>query len=341
MKVFTALLAALWFPFSALAHHSTNHFDIERRVTLTGTVEEFQYRNPHVYFRVRGTLMGDESDEEQVWEVEGQGIPLLAPRGLRRDSAKPGDTVTLIANPHRDSGRRLMNGLMVTLADGDHIALHSVTPSDIAELTNLDSAVDRVATDISGVWLPRNLGYLQLFQRDDWKLTERAAEMQASFDGTQIPQADCSAVPPPRLTLWPVIHMIEIADDVVMIRSDWMGAERIVHIGGSHPEVAELSILGHAIGRWEDGTLVVDTTHFAEAAAGITLGIGSSERKHLVERLTLDEDRNQLLYEFMLEDPEFLAEPLTGSAYLTYRPDLEPSGVVCDPEVSSRFLSEL
>ncbi len=78
MKAFIALLATLWLSFSALAHHSTNHFDIERRVTLTGTVEQYEYKNPHVYFRVRGILVGEEGGEEQLWEVEGQGIPLLA-----------------------------------------------------------------------------------------------------------------------------------------------------------------------------------------------------------------------------------------------------------------------
>ena len=75
------------------------------------------------------------------------------------------------------------------------------------------------------------------------------------------------------------------------------------------------------------------SAHFSEVAAGITLGIGSSEWKHIVERLILDEDVNQLHYEFVLEDPEYLTGPLTGSAYLTYRPDLEPSGIPCDPEV--------
>jgi len=341
MKLYAALVATFCLPSSAFAHHSTNHFDIERRVTLTGTIEGYQYRNPHVYFRVRGTLVGEENGEEEIWEVEGQGIPLLAPRGLRRDSAKPGDIVTLIANPHRDPRRRLMNGLLVTLADGQRIALHSVTPLDLAELTNLDTAVEQAAADISGVWLPRNMAYMQLFQREDWKLTEKGAAMLRSFDGTQIPQANCVAVPPPRLTLWPVIHVIEVADEVVIIRSDWMGAERAVDIGGSHPAVAEPSILGHSIGRWEDGTLVVDTTQFAEAAAGITLGLGSGVRKHLLERYTLDKERNQLHYEFVLEDPEYLVEPLTGSAYLTYRPDLEPSGVPCDPDISGRFLTEL
>jgi hypothetical protein len=70
------------------------------------------------------------------------------------------------------------------------------------------------------------------------------------------------------------------------------------------------------------------------------LGLGSGEQKHVTERFSLDKDRNQLYYEFVVEDSEYLAEPLTGSAYLTYRPDLEPSGVPCDPEVSSRFLTE-
>jgi hypothetical protein len=334
----TALAASLLLESSALGHHSVNHFATDRWVTLQGRVTEYEYRNPHVFILFSAI---DERGELQEWEVEGQGISLLRPRGLGPDSINPGDVITVIANPHQDSESRLLNGHLVTLEGGQKIALHSVTPPEIAALTDLDRATEDRATSMSGIWLSRDNAYFQLFQREDWKLTERGAAEQDSFDGTQIPQADCRAAPPPRLTLWPVLHRIEISDDLVTIRSDWMGAERTVQIDGSHPEIAEPTILGHSIGQWEDDTLVVDTTHFAEAAAGITLGIGSSEQKHLVERFSLDEDLNQLLYEFVLEDPEYLEEPLTGSAYLVYRPDQEFTGVECDPEVSSRFLDEL
>lgn len=334
----TALAVSLLLESAALAHHSVNHFATDRWVTLQGRVLAYEYKNPHVFIRIRAI---DESGELQDWEVEGQGISLLRPRGLGPDSIEPDDVVTVIANPHRNPNSRLLNGHLVTLQGGERIALHSVTPPEIAALTDLDHATEDLATSISGIWLSRGNAYFQLFQREDWKLTERGAAMEDNFDGTQIPQSDCSAVPPPRLTLWPVLHRIEVTDDSVTIRSDWMEAERLVHIDENHPEVAEPSILGHSIGWWEDDTLVVDTTHFTEAAAGITLGIGSSERKHLVERFSLREDRNQLHYEFVLEDPEYLAEPLAGSAYLTYRPDQELTGETCDPEVSRRFLNEL
>ena len=322
----------------ALAHHSVNHFATDRWVTLQGSVLEYEYRNPHIFVRFNAI---DEFGEVHEWEVEGQGISLLRPRGLGPNSIAPGDVITVIANPHKDTDSRLLNGHLITLESGQRIALHSVTPPEIAALTDLDRSAGVRATNISGTWLSSENAYFQLFQREDWKLTERGAAAQDAFDGTQIPQADCSAPPPPRITLWPVLHEIEISDDLVTIRSDWMGAERTVRLNGSHPETAEPTILGQSVGYWEGDTLVVDTTHFAEAAAGITLGIGSSEQKHLVEKFTLDEDRNQLLYEFVLEDPVFLEESLAGSAYLIYRPDQEFADVECDPENSSRFLEEL
>ena len=322
----------------ALAHHSVNHFATDRWVTLQGSVIEYEYRNPHIFVRFNAI---DEFGELQDWELEGQGISLLRPRGLGPNSIVPGDVITVIANPHQDTNSRLLNGHLITLEGGRRIALHSVTPPEIAALTDLDRTTGVRATNISGTWLSSENAYFQLFQREHWKLTERGAAAQDGFDGTQIPQANCSAPPPPRLMLWPVLHEIDLSDDLVTIRSDWMGAERSVRLNESHPEIAEPTILGHSVGYWEEDTLVVDTTHFAEAAAGITLGIGSSERKHLVEKFSLDEDRNRLLYEFELEDPEFLEESLTGSAYLIYRPDQEFSEVDCDPENSSRFLDEI
>ena len=60
--------------------------------------------------------------------------------------------------------------------------------------------------------------------------------------------------------------------------------------------------------------------------------------RYLVERLSLSADRRHLEYEFTQDIPEFLAKPATFRAIWDHRPDLEPSGVSCDPEVARRTL---
>jgi len=42
-------------------------------------------------------------------------------------------------------------------------------------------------------------------------------------------------------------------------------------------------------------------------------------------------------YEFVLEDPDYLAEPLTYRTQLEYRPDIEPTNLACDLETARRY----
>jgi hypothetical protein len=82
----------------ALAHHSFAMFDSGREVTLTGTVREFQWTNPHSWLQVtvaRGTTTVEYSLE--------LGSPnSMSRRGWRRTTFKPGDRITFAMNPMRD-----------------------------------------------------------------------------------------------------------------------------------------------------------------------------------------------------------------------------------------------
>ena len=57
-----------------------------------------------------------------------------------------------------------------------------------------------------------------------------------------------------------------------------------------------------------------------------------------MERLSLAEDGKGISYNFVLLDPEYLAEPVTATYRWDYQPDLEPSGVACDLESAGRYL---
>jgi hypothetical protein len=61
---------------------------------------------------------------------------------------------------------------------------------------------------------------------------------------------------------------------------------------------------------------------------------------HLVERPTLAQDRRHLEYEFTVDLPSYLDEPAAFRAIWDYRPDLDPSDAVCDPESARRLLRE-
>jgi len=83
---------------SALAHHSAVAYDTTQSVTLTGTVVEWLWANPHcsLSFDVK-----DPSGKVQRWSAETVPPADLLSRGWSRKMFQPGDTVTVSMNPGR------------------------------------------------------------------------------------------------------------------------------------------------------------------------------------------------------------------------------------------------
>jgi hypothetical protein len=97
------LLAGAVLP--ALAHHSfAVFFDDRRSVSVTGVVEEFQFRNPHGLIRLK---VKGEDGSEQVWKAETNSPSILERRGWKRDSLKAGEIITVEGWPARDGSNYL------------------------------------------------------------------------------------------------------------------------------------------------------------------------------------------------------------------------------------------
>ena len=98
----------------ALSHHSAAMFDPEKVVTLSGTVKEFEYTNPHSWLYV---VVRDEKGTDTLWGFEAEGPSSLMRAGIRQNSLRPGDQVTVRARPLRD-GRPAGAWVTVTKSDG-------------------------------------------------------------------------------------------------------------------------------------------------------------------------------------------------------------------------------
>ena len=87
----------------ALAHHSFAMFDAEQTVTLQGTVKEFEWVNPHAWLRV---MVNDEkTGKPALWALELSSPSRLVTMGMRADSVKPGDAVSVTFHPLRNGSR--------------------------------------------------------------------------------------------------------------------------------------------------------------------------------------------------------------------------------------------
>jgi hypothetical protein len=109
----TSLLLVASVP--ALAHHSfAVFFDSERTVTVSGTVEEFQFRNPHGVIRI---AVKKKDGTQETWKAETNSPSILERRGWTRTILKAGDEITIDGWPARD-GSNYMRMRSVKRADG-------------------------------------------------------------------------------------------------------------------------------------------------------------------------------------------------------------------------------
>jgi hypothetical protein len=69
-------------------------------VTLTGTVKEFQYTNPHSWLLVDVKSPTDGS--VTTWGFEAEGPSTLMRNGIRRSDLKPGTEVKVTGHPMKD-----------------------------------------------------------------------------------------------------------------------------------------------------------------------------------------------------------------------------------------------
>jgi hypothetical protein len=98
----TAIVAAT-FTAPAPAHHSFAMFDAQQTVTLQGTVKEFEWVNPHSWLRI---MVDDEkSGKSMLWAVELSSPGRLVTMGMRADSVKAGDAVSVTFHPMKDGTR--------------------------------------------------------------------------------------------------------------------------------------------------------------------------------------------------------------------------------------------
>lgn len=110
-------------PAPALAHHSFAMFDQTKIVTLEGTVGEFQWTNPHAFIELDVPNGG----KVTRWALELNSPNNLTRQGWHRTSVKPGDKVTIRANPLR-SGKP--GGLFLDLKFPDGKVLDSGLPKN-------------------------------------------------------------------------------------------------------------------------------------------------------------------------------------------------------------------
>jgi hypothetical protein len=322
---------------AASAHHSfAPHFDSSKPVSISGTLTEYEARNPHSYIHIAAV---DENGQTREYVCESHGVTQLTRNGIRPEMFKAGTRLRVTGSLSRHSPYMCFFDT-VEFADGRRL---SVNGPRVASPAAAPSTARR--KDMFGTWLLAPIanrstsGPQPMMQL----LTPAGQKAVAAYDPFKDdPTFRCDPVAIRRVWGAPgtPLEIVRQGGDVVL-RHEWMDVRRVVHMNvKEHPRNGPRGSLGHSIGRMEGDTLVIDTGNYSEGVLNQyveqpgqpTRGLLHSSALTTVERIRLDAARQRLVVEIDLHDTVFFSGPFPRGT-LEYAPSeltIEPFN--CSPE---------
>ena len=103
-----------------LAHHSFALFDMDKNVSMLGSVVEYRWSNPHVHVVLKVDPGADVSSElVGTWDLEAAGSTnIMTRQGWTRVTLKTGDRITAVVHPMKD-GAKGGSLFFIILPDGN------------------------------------------------------------------------------------------------------------------------------------------------------------------------------------------------------------------------------
>ena len=103
---------------AAVAHHArigVYQMEVNKRVTIHGTVTEYKLRNPHGRIVVEVTSA---EGKKENWVIDTPNYSNMISFGWKADSLKAGDEVTIVGYPALNPKATGMYGHLLTFKDG-------------------------------------------------------------------------------------------------------------------------------------------------------------------------------------------------------------------------------
>ncbi|HUQ51946.1 MAG TPA: DUF6152 family protein [Gammaproteobacteria bacterium] len=338
-----ARLAALLVPLlaapAAYAHHSfAPHFDIDKPVDISGKVVAYEARNPHSYLHIAAL---DENGKTQEYVCESHGVTQLTRNGITPEMLKPGTELRVDGSLSRHSAYMCFFN-NVYFPDGRALSVNG------NRATQAPRALPP-RTDIFGTWLlapaapdPRRANTSRPQPMINFLTAAGQAAVAAYDPFKDDPTFRCDPVAIRRVWGAPGTPLsVTREGDTVVLRHEWMDVERTVHLNmREHPANGPRTSLGHSIGHFEGDTLVIETANYSagvlnqyvEEPGKPTRGLLHSAALSSVERLSFDAERQRLVVEVALKDPEFFTRDFDVSRSEYAPSDLSIEPFNCSPE---------
>ncbi len=336
-----AALLAVTLPQVSTAHHSVaGFFDPNEKVEIEGVVSRIRWRNPHTVFMINVT---EEDGSTTEWMVESGALGVLRSRGLAREFVNVGDYVKILGDkPLRNRPETFARNML--LASGDEVLLtvgsrphfSTETGGDLLEsefdpevIANAKANADGIFRVWSDSFDRRRRGG-RMFTSGH-PLTAEAKAIQEQYDSGEEYLLGCTDWTMPRLMANPLPMEFTKDGDTIIQQFEENDERRVIHMNADATVSGPRTRMGFSKGRWEDGSLVVETTHVTPERLD-NLGTPFGEDMHLIERFTLSDDETRLDYTIVVTDPFAFTEPYEQSRYWTWRPEIVVGSYACDED---------
>jgi hypothetical protein len=155
-------------------------------------------------------------------------------------------------------------------------------------------------------------------------LTPLGRRIQEANNSANDPKLHCQPYGLVREATNPLPMRIRRDGEHLLIQYEEWSLSRMIYMDGRpHPDYETPTLLGHSVGKIEDGVLVVETTRVNPAWISDATHAGHSAELKAVERYTIRDDPRRLDLELTLEDPVVLTKPYVIAKTWLATPDAD------------------
>ena len=330
------LAQVVFFIVPVAAHHSIAvHYDMSNIQEVTGTLVSVNFRNPHTTLEF---TVENELGELDTWHGEAGALNAISRDGVTADLFQQGDHITL-TGPVSRFGRKEMIVIAVDHKDQRYFLFAPIAKlmqMKVIDSTNagtvLSSGGNEVvpvnAPNIFRVWTPIDFPATAIHPLD-LSLTESAKQAAQNYDEIVDDLAvKCIAPGMPSMLDNPYpVQFVDQGDQIIVRHEEW-GAERIVYMTEGSKQTGPTSKYGYSLGRWEDGSLLIETTnidypYFDDGGTPMT------KEMTITERYTLRSDQSRLDWTATFDDPEVFLSPVSFGGSFGWVPDTQILEFIC------------